>query len=520
MGRITTQGVITQYALPTSSSSPYGIAVAPGGALWWTEATVGKIGTLPWLAGGQSVTTDPQNTQYDPFGAAQVAPLNGDVQTSIPLDPSVPCATCNPGAAYSQDSSAALRTNLSLTYNSDTVDVRPIIETTYESAPSGPVPTQIQVTLTWNGTAQSPVTFSTAGHSPGDVYQLNTQVASPVTATGVYPWTVTIQATLPGGNVVQSTISGTSLVVVNGSTDPIGKGWSVGGTAQLIPDGNGGYFWVDGGGGTRDFEAGNGTTFVSPPNDLGTLVKNSNGTFTYTTPQEEKWNFNSSGQITSITEPDGPSENFTFNSSGDLAEVIMPGGWTTTFTYNSSNELAAVDEPGGRVITVTHDSSDDLTSATMPDGSVRTFTYDSAGQMLSDSLGTQSTTYTYDPQGALSSATDGPGQTMSLVPSSIEGLQTGPALSSNQDVATSTDPLGRVTTYTLNSLGEPTKIQTPDGGTQTYQYDFAGQPTVYTDELGRVTTYTYQYGSGDGELISQDRSRRRHVPLSIQSDFP
>ena len=57
-----------------------------------------------------------------------------------------------------------------------------------------------------------------------------------------------------------------------------------------------------------------------------------------------------------------------------------------------------------------------------------------------------------------------------------------------------------MTTYTLDSLGEPTKIQTPDGGVQTWQRDFAGQPTVYTDELGRVTTYTYQYGAGDGEL--------------------
>ena len=227
--------------------------------------------------------------------------------------------------------------------------------------PSGPVPTQILVQLTWNGTTQPPVTFSTAGHSPGDVYQLNTQVASPVTATGVYPWTVTFQATLPGGNVVQSTISGTAAVVVAGSTDPIGRGWSIGGTAELMSDGNGGYYWVDGNGGTRDFEAGNGTNFVSPPNDLGTLVKNSNGTFTYTNPQEEKWDFNSSGQLTSIIDPDGPSENFTYNSSGHLTAVTMPGGWTTTFTYSSSNELAAVDEPGGRVITFSYDSTGDLT---------------------------------------------------------------------------------------------------------------------------------------------------------------
>ena len=95
-------------------------------------------------------------------------------------------------------------------------------------------------------------------------------------------------------------------MVANGPSDPYGQGWSVGGTAQLVPDGKGGFFWVDGDGGSRDFQAGNGTTFVSPPNDFGTLVKNGNGTFTYTDPQQVKWNFNSQGQLTSIVQPDGP----------------------------------------------------------------------------------------------------------------------------------------------------------------------------------------------------------------------
>ena len=255
------------------------------------------------------MSTDPQDTQYNPFATAMVGPLDGNLQTSIPLDPAPPC-NCG------QDTSAALHSDLSLAYNSDTVSVQPIIETTYQSDPNGPVPTQIQVQLTWNGTAQPWVTFSTAGHSPGNVYQLNTQVASPVATTGVYPWMVAIQATLPGGNIVDSTISGTAPVVANGSADPIGRGWSVGGTAQLVSDGNGGFLWVDGNGGTRDFQAGNGTTFVSPPEDLGTLVKNSNGTFTYTNPQQDTWNFNSQGQLTGITQPDGPADTFTYNSAG------------------------------------------------------------------------------------------------------------------------------------------------------------------------------------------------------------
>jgi len=399
LGRITPMGSITQYALPTNHSSPYGITVGPDHSIWWTEGTVGKVGKLPWIASGKTVTTDPKLTQYNPFANGMVGPLDGNQQTTIPLDPAPPC-NCG------QDTSTALSYDPSLTYNSDTASVRPIIDTTYQSDPNGPVPTQIQVQLTWNGTAQPWVTFSTAGHSPGDVYQLNTQVANPVATTGAYPWVVEIQATLPGGNIVDSTISGTADVVANGPSDPIGQGWSVGGTSQLVPDGNGGFYWVDGNGGTRDFQSGNGTRFVSPPDDMGSLVKNSNGTYTYTDPQQVQTNFNSQGQLTGITQPDGPAETFTYGSNGDLTGLTMPGGWTATFVYDSNNRLSSVVEPGGRTVTVTHDSSDDLTTATMPDGSLRTFNYASSGHMLSDSLGNQSTSYTYDPQGALSSANE------------------------------------------------------------------------------------------------------------------
>src|SRR5208282_4494157 len=45
IGRITTSGVITEYPTPTSDSYPYGITVGPDGALWFTELA-GKIGQV------------------------------------------------------------------------------------------------------------------------------------------------------------------------------------------------------------------------------------------------------------------------------------------------------------------------------------------------------------------------------------------------------------------------------------------------------------------------------------------
>ncbi len=76
LGQITTSGIITQTTMPTLKSSPEGIAVGPGNAsIWWTESAAGKVGELPWLASGQSITPDPTETQYDEFATGTDQPL-------------------------------------------------------------------------------------------------------------------------------------------------------------------------------------------------------------------------------------------------------------------------------------------------------------------------------------------------------------------------------------------------------------------------------------------------------------
>jgi virginiamycin B lyase len=46
IGRITVDGVVTNFVVPTSNSRPDGIAVGPDGALWFTERLADKIGRL------------------------------------------------------------------------------------------------------------------------------------------------------------------------------------------------------------------------------------------------------------------------------------------------------------------------------------------------------------------------------------------------------------------------------------------------------------------------------------------
>ena len=94
--------------------------------------------------------------------------------------------------------------------------------------------------------------------------------------------------------------------------------------------------------------------------------------------------------------------------------------------------LSSIVVPGSRTYTITHDSSEDLTSVTDPAGDLRTFTYDSDHHLTGDSLGSESTAFTYDATtGALIDSNSGLGSTLSITPSTFGGLQTTPVLSTD-----------------------------------------------------------------------------------------
>jgi virginiamycin B lyase len=66
IGRITTSGVITEFAIPTANSFPFGITAGPDGALWFTEIDAHKIGRI---------TVDGAVTEYSVGGNPSGSPL-------------------------------------------------------------------------------------------------------------------------------------------------------------------------------------------------------------------------------------------------------------------------------------------------------------------------------------------------------------------------------------------------------------------------------------------------------------
>src|SRR5262249_5591005 len=152
-----------------------------------------------------------------------------------------------------------------------------------------------------------------------DLLTLAVQTTATGLSTSRYAWKLALNTP------TAVTLTGYAFVVAQGSS-PFGAGWSFAPVDQLVsiaadnPDGYpAGQLRVYGTGGTR-FYSGT-STFTSPAGDPGTLTL-SGGVYTYTLPDGETWNFNSSGYETSQVSADG------------LA--------TLSYRYDGSNRLAGL----------------------------------------------------------------------------------------------------------------------------------------------------------------------------------
>jgi RHS repeat-associated protein len=384
-----------------------------------------------------------------------------------------------------------------LVYNSDTVNSQLLSEIDYPPETGMGVPTTLQLQTTFNGGSPSAWVNFTPPSGSGQTYAMGSQLPA-VSSSGEY--SALLHAYAYNGSTTEDYFSGPLVVVDLRVSSPFGPGWSMAGIDQLLPLGNVGAVMYYGSGEPARWFAMNGSSYVSPSDDFGTLVKNADTSFTYTSKHGVKWNFNPSGALTSITDPHNLAVTVTY--SGSLVNTLqMPDGGVTTFTY-SSNLLATIVEPGNRTLTVTHNVSGDVTGLTDADGSLRTFTYDSAHHLTNEQWGPLNVTYTYDSQTGVVTQIDAGGGTVYTIGNAAKiPLQTNPAATLNQVVGTLTDPLNRTTTYTIDTLGRLSKVQTPDGGTQSWALDSHEQMSTYTDQLNRVTTYTYDYStSGAGDL--------------------
>jgi RHS repeat-associated protein len=264
-----------------------------------------------------------------------------------------------------------------------------------------------------------------------------------------------------------------------------------------------------------------------PPWADSTLVKNSDGTYTYTrqatlfltfAPGSYGSTGSSGGQLQSLRDLNGYTTTLGYTSAGQLSSVTDSSGRSIQVNSGPGGLVSSVTDPAGRTTSYQYDSNGNLTSVTDPLGRAWTFTYDSNHQMLTmtDPLG-NTTTNSYDSLGRVTSQTDPAGLTTTFA-------YTGDNFSALGGTTTVTDPhhnaeveqyangfLTKLTkaagtpaagtwTYTYNpSTYGATSVTDPDGHTTTTTYSAAGQPLTTTDPLGNVTTNTY---NAFGEVLT------------------
>ncbi|MCA1832813.1 MAG: DUF6531 domain-containing protein, partial [Actinobacteria bacterium] len=237
---------------------------------------------------------------------------------------------------------------------------------------------------------------------------------------------------------------------------PMGPGWTFSYNVGLDLTGLGGDVTVRTEDGQQEHFANLGSAYAPDPGVHDTLVKNPDGTYTLTRRDQIKYVFNSSGQLTSVKDPN--NQGLTLDqSSGRLGSVTDSVGRQITITYNGNGLISTLSLPDGRSVGYAY-TNGRLTAVT---------------DIRGDTIG-----YGYDAAGRLNGITDQNGHTTTVV------------FGSDARVSTLTDARGHATTFSWNPATQRSTITDNRSKAWTDAYS-SGTLVSATDPLGGVTKWTY-----------------------------
>ena len=222
----------------------------------------------------------------------------------------------------------------------------------------------------------------------------------------------------------------------------------------------------------------------------------------------QSWNFytmmgnHTPQNLLATTDELGHTTQFGYTDPGMLKAIVDPMGNTTRFGWGGAqfDQLAQMTDPTGNTTYYVNDSQGRKIQETDPLGNVTKYAYDSAGHLISTTktrivngaTQTLTTTSMVDADGNVLSTTDALGNT------------TQSTWTAQKQIATQTDALGRVTSYSYDATGRATKTTYPDGTSESTSYDADGNTSTQIDRAGRTTKTAYDALNRPSTLTNPD----------------
>ena len=189
-------------------------------------------------------------------------------------------------------------------------------------------------------------------------------------------------------------------------------------------------------------------------------------------PFEAKYEYDSNGNVTKITDIDGRVTSYAYNSNNDVTSITMPGGGQYSYSYDSNRLLTETVSATGVHTSYGYDAYGNSTSASISgSGNSRVIRSD--------------TTYTSDGN-MTASVTAGDRNTVTYANDTDRSL-----------VNSVTDAKGVATGYSYDSMRRLLATACGDAAVTNGYTDDLLSTLTHTNTSGKTTTYSFVYGAAD-----------------------
>ncbi len=243
--------------------------------------------------------------------------------------------------------------------------------------------------------------------------------------------------------------------------------------------------------GRESFFAVSGNNVTASSADIGVLTKTATD-WQFLSADNERFNFNSAGKLTSWSDASGDRQNLVY--TGSQISVTDHLGNSLTFTQDDKHQPLTLTAPGVQ-ITYGYNANKRLTAVNKTLGgqaTQRLFHYEDTRNNalltgITDERGVRYATWSYDDQGRATTSEHANGAERIAIEYSSDGS------------ASVTNELGKVANYQFQTILGVKRITAIEGepsancpnSNSTFTYDDRGLLKTKTDNKGNLTTYDY-----------------------------